>query len=79
MDTAQYNAIMGPLRMLGTRLGNLGTRAGNLGTRVGGLEKEMCASHQNTIRWVMGLLVAALLVNGPVIGAIVSVIILKTV
>ncbi len=93
MNTEQYNAIMDQLRMLGTkfdhldtRLGNLeqkvehiDTRLGNLEQKVGGLEKEMRASHQSAIRWVMGLFVAALLVNGPVIGAIVSVVILKMV
>ncbi len=86
MNTEQYNAIMDQLRMLGTkfdhldtRVGNLEQRFGNLEQKVGGLEREMHASHQSAIRWVMGLFVAALLVNGPVIGAIVSVVILKMV
>ncbi len=41
------------------------------------LEEKMQEQHQGTIRWVMSLFVAALLVNGPVIGAIVSFVILK--
>lgn len=68
MNTAQYDAIMDKLQKLDS-----------LEMRVGDLEKELHESYQSTIHWVMGLFVAALLVNGPVIGAIVSIVILKMV
>ena len=61
MTTTQYNAIMTELRRLDAKTDSLREETRQ---EINELQKSI----QAVIRWVMGLFVAALLVNGPVIG-----------
>ncbi len=84
MNDAQYNTLITAIDKLGGRLHKLEEEVHTLKegqhrleSEVHTLKDKMQEQHQGTIRWVMSLFVAALLVNGPVIGAIVSFVILK--
>ncbi len=84
MNDAQYNTLITAIDKLGGEVHMLKEGQHRLESEVHTLkegqhklEEKMQEQHQGTIRWVMSLFVAALLVNGPVIGAIVSFVILK--